>query len=502
MDTHLGGESEDGVRRGRHVERLEVLLPGCLDRMVWSAARVRAERRRALRRLLRWAVDNSPWHRERLAGINVDRVSEGDMTFLPVMTKDDLMDNFDQVVTDRRVSREVCERYLEVPSGDYLLDEYRVVASGGSSGRRGVFVYGWDAWAICWASMIRFPLRDWGSDPILAGVARVAAVVAASKPSHVSAAFRHTFSTARTPEHVIPVSQPFEQIVADLNDLQPTELIGFSAMLARLAREAHTGRLRISPRRVSAIAEPLLPEARAVIQQAWDVPVGNRYAMSEGVFAGFCGRANHLPDDLCIFEAADSQGRPVPFGVRSQRVYVTNLYNLVQPLIRYEVTDEVTLLGGTCPCGSAFRRIADPQGRLDETFVYPGGVSVHPHVFRSALGQHAPIIEYQVQQTQRGADILVVVDAQFDPRPVVTQIERALVGAGTGESSSDAEGGARARPARLRQAKAIHSESAPKSSPTGPVVAISDRCPQSPGCVTEAVVQPAGSHRHFACGGY
>lgn len=166
---------------------------------------------------------------------------------LPVMTKYDLTDNFDRVVTDGRVTREVCERYLEAPPGDYLLDQYRVVASGGSSGRRGVFVYAWDAWAVCWASMIRFPLRDWGSDPTLAGVARVAAVVAASKPSHVSAAFRHTFSTARTPEHVIPVGQPFEQIVAALNDLQPTELIGFSSMLARLAREAQTGRLHIRP---------------------------------------------------------------------------------------------------------------------------------------------------------------------------------------------------------------------------------------------------------------
>jgi hypothetical protein len=87
------------------------------------------------------------------------------MCRLPVMTKNDLMDNFDQVVTDGRVTRKLCEGYLEAPSGDYLLDQYRVVASGGSSGRRGVFVYGWDAWAICWASMIRFPLRTGAPTP-------------------------------------------------------------------------------------------------------------------------------------------------------------------------------------------------------------------------------------------------------------------------------------------------------------------------------------------------
>ena len=134
------------------------------------------------------------------------------------MTKTDLMDNFDDLVTDRRVTRELCERHLEeLAGGAYLLGEYHVVASGGSSGQRGVFVYGWDAWAICWASMARFPQRDWASDPALAGVRRVAAVVAASKATHVSAAFRRTFSTDRIPEHLIPVSQPLERIVDGLN---------------------------------------------------------------------------------------------------------------------------------------------------------------------------------------------------------------------------------------------------------------------------------------------
>jgi phenylacetate-CoA ligase len=120
----------------------------------------------------------------------------------------------------------------------------------------------------------------------------------------------------------------------------------------------------------------------------------------------------------------------VPDGVRSQRVYVTNLYNLALPLIRFEVTDEVTVVGGTCPCGSAFRRIADPQGRLDDTFAYPGGVSIHPHVFRSSLGQHRQIIEYQVQQAPRGAEIRVVTDAPLDTAGAAMMIGEALAAAG------------------------------------------------------------------------
>jgi phenylacetate-CoA ligase len=433
MDEREARERKHQALRERHVADFEAMFPAYADRVDWPADLVREERLRALRELLAVAVRGSPWHRERLSGLDPVALSEADIESLPVMTKTDLMENFDTIVTDRAVTRELCERHLEELVGDaYLQGEYHVVASGGSSGQRGVYVYGWDAWAICWASMVRFPERDWANDPALAGVPRVAAVVAAAKPTHVSSAFRHSFSTPRIREHLIPVTQPLEQIVARLNQLQPTELIGYSSFLPRLALEAQAGRLRIGPRRVMAIAEPLLPEARAAVLEAWDVPVGSRYGMSEGIFAGFCGHGSHLPDDLCLFEPVGDDGRPVLPGVPSHRVLVTNLYNYAMPLIRFEVTDEITVLDGSCPCGSAFRRIADPQGRLDDTFVYPGGVSIHPHLFRSAVGQHRRIVEYQIRQTTRGADIRVVAEAQMniDAAVLAHKIEEDLAALG------------------------------------------------------------------------
>jgi phenylacetate-coenzyme A ligase PaaK-like adenylate-forming protein len=52
------------------------------------------------------------------------------------------------------------------------------------------------------------------------------------------------------------------------------------------------------------------------------------------------------------------------------------------------------------------RCIGDIQGRLDDVFEYAGR-RVHPHVFRSALSQHAAIVEYQVHQTPHGAHIAI-----------------------------------------------------------------------------------------------
>ena len=51
-------------------------------------------------------------------------------------------------------------------------------------------------------------------------------------------------------------------------------------------------------------------------------------------------------------------------GALSARVYLTNLFNLALPLIRFEITDQVTALEDPCPCGSAQQRISDVEGRL------------------------------------------------------------------------------------------------------------------------------------------
>src|SRR5207249_1844826 len=76
----------------------------------------------------------------------------------------------------------------------------------------------------------------------------------------------------------------------------------------------------------------------------------------------------------------------------SEKIYQTSFINHALPFIRYEVTDQLTFLDEPCPCGSVFQRIADPLGRLDDTFHYDGGPTVHPHVFRSPLSQHRQLL--------------------------------------------------------------------------------------------------------------
>lgn len=391
--------------RQRHVTEFRALIPEALDRIRWPVERVRAERQRRLRALLAVAKTRSPWHGGRLAGIDPETATEADLSRIPTMTKDDMMENLDGAFTDPRLSRGAVEAHLETLTRDaYLLDEFHVFASGGSSGRRGVFVWDWNGWMWLTLALGRFWMRERARHADL-GPEAVEAVVAADKASHMTGA--GTFSGPAV--HRLPATLPLADIVAGLNRLQPAMLRGYPSALAVLAKEVRAGRLRISPRLVRAHSEPLLPETRQVIEETWGQPVGNGYGTTEGACAASCGqgRGMHLNDDLCIFELVDEVGRPVPPGERCAKVYVTNLMNLAQPLIRYELTDELTLLDEPCPCGSTFRRIDDVEGRRDDVFLYPEGSVVHPLAFRSPLGRERNVIDYQVRQTRRGAAVRV-----------------------------------------------------------------------------------------------
>lgn len=430
--------------RKRHLADAGPLLPPMLERMTWPAERLAEHRTTELRRLLRTAREASPWHRERLAGIDVDTVDEAGIAALPVMTKDDLMGHFDDIVTDDRLRLRVVEDHLAGLTRDaYLFDRYHATASGGSSGRRGVFVFDWDGWATCFWSLQRPTIRAMRTDPAMTGAPLRMAMVAAGAPTHMSAQIPQSFSAPGNEIHRFPISRPTAEIVAGLNATQPTVLAGFPSALHPLATEVRAGRLKIFPRWLASFAEPLLPETRVALEEAFGVPVGNFYATSEaGGVAGACrsGRGLHLADDLVIVEPVDVAGTPVPPGVRSDKIFVTNLWNHALPLIRYEVTDQIELLDldEPCPCGCTHRRIADPYGRLDDHFGY-GPVAVHPHVFRSPLGHRREIVEYQVRQTPAGAAIAVRATGPLETAVLAAEIAAELARLGVPSPRVDVE---------------------------------------------------------------
>jgi phenylacetate-coenzyme A ligase PaaK-like adenylate-forming protein len=194
---------------------------------------------------------------------------------------------------------------------------------------------------------------------------------------------------------------PTAELVATLNEFQPEVIVGYPTVVATLAAEQQAGRLGISPRAIGCGSEVLTDDVADRAEAAWGVRPGNAYVTTEACpIASSCSRGVglHICDDLVVVEVVDGSSTPVPPGTPGHRILVTNLVNRVQPLIRYEITDSVTLAPGQNPTGMPWRRIARVDGRSAEILRLPGRdreVELHPHQLRAPFARLDEVLQYQ-----------------------------------------------------------------------------------------------------------
>ena len=130
-------------------------------------------------------------------------------------------------------------------------------------------------------------------------------------------------------------------------------------------------------------------EERADCARVFGAPIINLYASKEVYnIAHQCPRGHHyhINSEIILVEVIDDQGAPCPPGVRG-RIIVTPFFNTSQPLIRYELGDEVTL-GPACSCGCKLPVLAKVDGRTTHLFRLPGGRKIAPSIpphFRSLI---------------------------------------------------------------------------------------------------------------------
>src|SRR5882757_1942417 len=387
MTTSASGSRdryEELVRRQR-AELQDAYLKG-VRRLRWDAARLAAERERRLRELLRWAADRSPFWQDRLAGRDLATFTEADLPSLPILTRAELMSEFGRLITVPGLTLARVQEHVEQLGADrYLDDEYHAIVTSGYTGTEAIQLYGWDSFVTFVMQGSRWTGRR-GEAPDA-----VLAQAFACTAKHESGAF-HAFSTFESggpPSHCLSGTMPLPEMVDRLNQAEPKVdgLQGWPSVIRPLALEALEGRLTIKPTWVAVAGEMLTPPVREAIRAAWGIEASEFWGVSEGTYAFPCGVGEgfHIADDLVILEPVDAEGHAVPYGQPAERLLLTSLYNLDQPLIRYDLADAVTITDEPCACGCAHRRITGVNGRIDGTFDYDAEISVPRRSVERAL---------------------------------------------------------------------------------------------------------------------
>ena len=401
------------------------------DRERWPRERLIRYQQERLSELRKFALERSPFYSRFHAGLGDRPLGE-----LPVLTKAELMANFDALVTDRSLRLQEVEANLAAITGDVKFrGRYRVVSTSGTTGLRGVFLSDPDEWAQVIASYAR--AQEWaGIVPSLRHPVRIA-VVSTTKPWHQSARVGASIRSPLAPTLRLDATESLATIVGALNEFSPESLVAYASMQRLLAEEQLTGRLRIQPRAIFSASEVLTPDTRRLIADAWDIQPFDVYAATEP--AGIASECDlhaglHVYEDLVITEIVDERGRPVPPGEAGEKLLVTVLYSRTQPLIRYELSDSVVASLRTCPCGRTFPLIESIQGRTEDVIhlsaLDGGAVAIHPNVIHDVLDR-LPAGEWQIVQETDGIRLLVArPGVGFDGDGVVESLTKGIRDAG------------------------------------------------------------------------
>jgi len=334
---------------------------------------------------------------------------------LPIVTKWELMARFEAWVTDPTIKRVDVEAFVADKSriGHTFLNRYLVFTTSGSSGTPAILLQDTLTQAVMngltyvrgleMVSLSEYwqVLRKGGRQVALFATSGHFLGVTMIERRRRAKPWRAKMS------RIISVQTPLPEIVEELNEFQPAMVGGYATMLTLLAGEQTAGRLDIHPILITSSGETLFPQHRKQIEAAFGCTLTESYGCSEATPLTITCRHQrlHVNSDWFILEAVDQFYNPVPPGQYSHTVLITNLANHVQPIIRYELGDSVTVDPDPCPCGSPLPSVR-VIGRTDETLAFQSAKNTKVHILPLALWsviKETPgVLRFQAIQTGPG----------------------------------------------------------------------------------------------------
>ena len=347
------------------------------------------------------------------------------------------MESFDEVVTTPDIRLNAIREFAATMSAtDLFAGRYHVVATSGTTGNRGFFVFTKDEWRTLAMASVARGLGWSGHDPrasgrgVVSGVDHSVAHDGARRRGVAARRSRYRTHEPRCRRSGRCARREAERLSADDHDGVP---VGH-ADPGRAANGRPTAD-RAHPHQCT--SEVLTADAREAITHAFGVVPANLYAASEcGGLAASCAENDglHLSEDLLIVENVDESDRPVPEGAMGAKTLVTVLANHTLPLIRYELSDRIVIEPSACACGKPYARIREVGGRQGDVVRLPGrdgaDVTIAPAQITTRL-RGSPVKQWQLRVTPDGLSIACVCEAsEFQEADVLRRLGALLTASG------------------------------------------------------------------------
>lgn len=352
--------------------------------------------------LISYVRENSPYFSKLYEGIN----STALLSNFPATNKTQLMEHFNDWLTDRSITKEKVELFMSDVSniGKKLGGNYLVYSTSGSTGLPCLVLY--DKTSINVSSAIgvlRSFARKEDMSAFMKSGKKTLALFADDGFYLGCGSVKYNLRKMPWKKNrmkTLDVRKPISEIVTILNDYQPSMIGCYPTAMELLAAEQEKGDLHIHPAIIMAGGEQLTDDVRKHLSHVFDCYVQTNYSCTEGgTIACECTEQHfHINDDWIIIEAVDENNQPVPFGTQSSKLLLTNLANRICPIIRFEITDRIVLHSEPCLCGNT-RPWLTLEGRTDDILTFDNGEKIAPLSLYALIKEVYGVQHFQLVKT-------------------------------------------------------------------------------------------------------
>jgi phenylacetate-CoA ligase len=363
----------------------------------------------SLKQLMRHAHQNSPFHRCRFdrAGVDPDAIiSPDDLLLLPIMTRNDIRENYNQISNDRK-------------------EPLWTKTTGGSTGEPLSFAYTKESYAWRVAASKRGYAWAGAKPGTKQALIWGAPLITLSKSQQLK----------QTLHHIIDRQSYFNCYYFDdasmfsclevLNKIRPDIIIGYTNPLFNFAKfVSANGGLKYRPKSIICAAEKLHNFQRLMLKDVFCCNVFNTYGSREFMLiASECDRHEglHVSMENLIVEIIKEDGSKAKNGEMG-KIIVTDLHNYGMPFIRYEIGDMGVATDKQCSCGRGLSLIDDIVGRSLDMIEVSGGKKLPGEFFVHLMLDYPEVLKFQVVQSESKDVTLKIVPSTFFEKDQIDSI--------------------------------------------------------------------------------
>ncbi len=324
-----------------------------------------------LKRLLHYAYEHSTYYRNSFerVGITAEMIDTTPLSAFPVMDKSVLMSEFEEIITVSNLTQEEIRSFDEKETNDKKLfkDKYHIVHSSGSTGTPKYFVYDESAWNSMLLGIVRGALWNMTMTEIIKFLIhgpRIVYIAATDGRYGGAMAVGDGVNGVGAKQIYLDINTPLDEWINTIREFKPNMIIGYPSAVKILAEIVENGDLDLKVLRIVTCGEPLGASLRKYLEDVFGSDVINFYGASESLSLGVESSPKEgmlLFDDMNIIE------------IQNGEMYLTCLYNFVQPLIRYRLSDQLTLKAPNAESRYPFTRAVGLLGRNEDILWFQDG---------------------------------------------------------------------------------------------------------------------------------